>query len=105
MRGRPQSWWSTFGRLDFIRVDSPAARISAVSFAIDMEIVARRVPSIDRGAPAERRAAPSHRRGLTRVRGCPPPRAAAEMRQQALNSVGKRRRKFEDLPRRRVLEL
>src|SRR5215831_19227231 len=99
MRGRPHRWWSTLGRLDFIRVASPAARITAVSLSMGAEIVARRVPSIDWRPRRQLRRPRSHLRGLTRGPTRPQRHAAAEMRQKVLNSVWKRRRKFEDGPR------
>jgi hypothetical protein len=156
MSGRPHTVWSTLGRFDRIRVDSPAARMMAVSLRmatmlgggpppqegsqrrveVPERLARRRLDGesgqwrrtrrrSNRGDVAQAAVRDVRRRffrvhelfsqgnGSTRCAsgphcrqlridehlgagaGSPITRLLAEMRQKALNSVGKRRRKFE----------
>src|SRR5580765_1153411 len=98
MSGRPQIWWRDLGRRERMRVDSPAARMMAVSLFMARNHQARGMPEPVPHPPVRNGA---HLESYPVLLSS---RLIAKMTQDPLNSVGKRRRKFAGLSRRRVDE-
>src|SRR5262245_44381409 len=91
IRGRPHSGWSTLGCRERIRLPSPAARMTAVTWFIGVWIILPRSPR------ATIRDSPKTHSG-------PPLVGVAQMRQEALDTIGNRRDALDHFPESRMHE-